>query len=58
MVVSVLLLNKTRFAVPTTFVAVVDVVALPLNAPENVVLDSVFVEALNDKSPSVAVVVI
>ena len=29
MVVSVLLLNKTRFAVPTTFVAVVDVVALP-----------------------------
>ena len=52
-VVLVLLLNKTLFAVPTTLVAVVDVVEFPLNAPENVVQDNVLLPALNVKSPSV-----
>ena len=42
----VLLLNKTLFAVPTTLVAVVDVVEFPLSAPENVTHDRVFVDAL------------
>ena len=58
MVVLVLLLNKTLFEAPTTFVAVVDVVELPLNAPEKFVQFNVFVEALNVMSPSVAAVVI
>ena len=57
-VVSVLLLNKTRLAVPTTFVAVVDVVEFPSRVPEKLGQDKVFVDALNVKSPSVPVVVI
>ena len=47
MVVLVLLLNNTLSAVTTTFVAVVDVVAFQLNAPENVVQASVLVDAVN-----------
>ena len=57
-VVFVLLLNRTELFAPTTFVAVVDVVEFPLNAPENVVQFKVFVLALNVKSPSVSAVVI
>ena len=57
-VVFVLLLNITLFAAPTTLVAVVDVVAFPLNAPENVVQASVLVDDVNVKSLSVVAAVI
>ena len=43
----VLLLNRTALFAPTTFVAVVDVVEFPLNAPENVVHASVLVDDVN-----------
>ena len=49
---NVLLLNNILFAVPTTLVAVVDVVAFPLNAPLNVGQERVLVAKLNAKSLS------
>ena len=46
-VVFVLLLNNTLSAVPSTFVAGVDVVEVPLYAPENVVQASVLLDDVN-----------
>ena len=57
-VVLVALLNRTRFAAPTTFVESVAVSAVQVNEPFKFGQFSVFVEASNVKSPSVAVVVI
>ena len=57
-VVLVPLLNRTRFASPTTFVESVAVSAVPVNEPFKFGQFNVFVAASNVKSPSVAVVVI
>ena len=57
-VVLVALLNRTRFAAPTTFVERVAVSAVPVNEPFKFGQFNVFVEASNVKSPSVAVVAV